>query len=219
MAKDKEPPRSAQPPRLPSPDELDQSPNWRRIRQAHEAVERLREQCLLPQTTPEGRDRLEQNQFRDDLRAVELTRQLVERRELEEPGIDTGSGADCTVSAGSDGGGSAEAAQSSSSELEEPAQSSSSEPAKPVVKRKRGRPRVNPGHLPQALEALEKKFPDMRRLPVSPEHIQFVIDFCRKAGDKLERDYTGDDETNVTVREKRDRSIRRRIEEWQKPSR
>ena len=189
MPKDKDPPRGPQPFNRPFAERLDQSPNWRRIRQAHEAIERLRERGLPPQITPEGRDRLKQNQPRDDLRAVKSTRQLAEQRERQE-----------TV-------------QPSPSE---PAETIQTPPSEPAAKRKTGRPRIEPPHLLEALAAMEKKWPTARHSPVSERHILFIIDYCRDHGDDLERDYN---ETAGTVREKRDRSIRRRIEEWQRSSR
>src|SRR5262245_4740375 len=64
--------------RLPTPEELERSPNWQRIRQAYDKLERLRKRGLLSEFSSEMRERFRQMQPPGDSPPAELTRQLQE---------------------------------------------------------------------------------------------------------------------------------------------
>ena len=84
------------------------------------------------------------------------------------------------------------------------------EPAVPQAasKRKPGPRRIEWPHLPEALEALGQKWPNMTE--VEAKHIEFVIKHLRQKGDDLAYELTeaGDKD------ERQRRTVRRRIEEW-----
>jgi hypothetical protein len=182
----KGPPRG---PQLPaffflSPEEREKSPAWRALRNTGESLARVRKH--LPQYPPEQLERMRALRRQAQLPAgmVEFARRW--RAWWPE-------------------------------QAQQAAQTPDQQPTRieqPPSKHGPGAPRLEFPHLPEALEALGEKWPQVRWAgsKIVRRHIQFVISFCRQHGDKVNRVY-GEDGVSETQKQ----TFRRRIKEWQKP--
>jgi len=172
---------------LPTPEELEKSPAWQRIRQMGEELRSMRERGLFPKISPEMAEKL--RAMREALENTHAIREARERRHAE---VD-------------------EELRECEEELR---RAEEQETTDETLGPGPGRPPIEFPSLEPALDAMVEQWPKARHSKTDKRQIKFVSNYCREHGDEVGRIYDADE---TVVDKALEQAFRRRIKKWKNP--